>query len=108
MVRTQGRAIRGLSTGCIKAYPSYLGGLLPAALRKRIMLLTMRTWLLTCFVTLVTLQAAVLSARLSSRSLSPEQQVIVREALPDLYEASVAELQVRRGARNAPTRRSSP
>ena len=60
------------------------------------MLFTMRAWLLSCLVALVTLQAAVLSARLPARALPLDQQVIAREALPDLYEASIVELQVRR------------
>ena len=53
--------------------------------------------MLCCIIALVTLQTAVLSERLSARSLTPEQQVVARDAFPDLYEASVAELQVRHG-----------
>ncbi|KAH9912038.1 amidase signature enzyme [Fomitopsis serialis] len=54
----------------------------------------MRAWFLACFLALVTLQAAVLAARLSARSLLPEKRIAIRESLPDLYEASVVELQV--------------
>lgn len=67
---------------------------MPAALlRPSKMLPSMRAWFLACFIALITLQAAVLAARLSARSSLPEQRIVIRESLPDLYEASVVELQ---------------